>query len=281
MPTIAMTREMGSLGKDVVESLAAELGMRIVYSEIVDSLAEKMQMPPSVVTRFVQGKSNAFERIRVDMDALSLHTAEEVLALVAQGNVAIRGWGATYLLRPAPHVACVRICAPFELRVARMMERMETSDADFAREEIRRSDAAHTAAMQRRFGVDWKDPEHYDLVLNTGRLSVEDCVGQIKYLLALPAYQETADSRTVLANLALSAHVLAALKRNTRTTRVNIIVDAARNAHLGHLILRGIVADDGIRSAVEETAASYPGVRIVENQLKLMTVHRVPKSHDG
>lgn len=93
MPTIAMTREMGSLGKDVVESVAKQLGMRIVYSEIVDSLAEKMHMPPSVVTRFVQGKSNALERMRVDMDALSLHTAEEVFALAAQGNVAIRGWG--------------------------------------------------------------------------------------------------------------------------------------------------------------------------------------------
>ena len=282
MPVIAMTREMGSLGKDVAEGFAQELGLRLLYTEIVDSLAEKMHMSPSTVTRFVQGRANTVERFGVDMDGLSLYTAEEVFELAARGNLIIRGWGATYLLRPVSHVLCIRVCAPLELRVTRMMERLGIDDPEFAAEEIRHSDAAHSATMQRRFGVDWKDPVFYDLVLNTATFSVADCIGQIKNLLPHPAFRETAESRTKLANLALATHINAALRNNNRATaRVRITIDAANNAQVGHLILRGIVADEAERRAIEEVAARHPGVAAVQNQLKLMTPRRIPKLGDG
>ena len=281
MAVIAMTREMGSLGKDVAEGLAKRLGARLIYSEIVGSLAEKMHMSPSVVTRFVQGKANLLERIGVDLDQLSLHTAAEVYDLAARGDIVIRGWGAPYLLRPIQHVATVRICAPLELRVKRLMERLQIRESKIALKEIRNSDSAHAAAMHRRFGVDWRDAEHYDLVLNTAKLSVDECVGQIIDLVNLPTFQESPELRAELASLALSAHVRAALKSDPQTSHANIIVEAIRNAQGGHVVLRGIVVDAVEKSAVEKGVFNYPGVSSVENQLKLMAVERIPKSHDG
>lgn len=276
-----MTREMGSLGKDVAQRLAEQLGARLVYSEIVDSLAAKMQMAPSIVTRFLQGKANLLERFGVDMNQLSLHTAAEVYDLAARGNIVIRGWGAPYLLRQVPHVACVRICAPMELRAKRLMERLEIPDAELATEEIRRSDSAHAASVRRRFGIDWENSDHYDLVLNTDRLTVDDCMNQINALLALPAFQETDESRALLADLGVSAHVRSALKGDPRTSHIDIMVESMKHARAGHLVLRGIVLDAAESDAVEKTASRYPGVKSVENQLKLMTMQRIPKSHDG
>ena len=107
MPVIAMTREMGSLGKDVAEGLAKELGLKFIYHEIVDSLAEKMHMPQSAVLRFLQGKTNLLERLRVDMNELSRYTAEEVFDLAIEGNLMIRGWGGNAPV--APCVEC-RLC---------------------------------------------------------------------------------------------------------------------------------------------------------------------------
>lgn len=278
MPVIAMTREMGSLGKDVAEGLARELGLRLLYTEIVGSLAEKMYMSPSTVTRFVQGKANAFERLGVDMDKLSLYTAAEVFDLATKGDVIMRGWGATYLLRPVSHVPCIRVCAPFELRVNRIMARLGITDPDLAAEEIRRSDATHSATMQRRFGVDWQDPTLYDLVLNTARFSVADCVAHIKDLLAHPAFQETAESRAKLGNLALATHIRAALKKGRATAKARISVEAADNRRLGHLVLRGMVADEVELRAIEELAARHPGVVTVESQLTLI-MRRPPFMH--
>lgn len=281
MPVIAMTREMGSLGKDVAEGLARELGLKLVYHEIVDSVAERMHLPQSAVLRRLEGKANLLERLRVDMNGMSLFTAEEVFDLAMQGNLLIRGWGATYLLRPVSHVVCVRFCAPIELRAKRIMERMGIDDPAVALEEVRRNDAAHASAIERGFALNWEDPAHYDAVLNTGRFSVEDCIDQIKGLLRLPAFQETAQSRTHLANLALSAHVSAALKSNAETSDVRITVEAEDDAEAGHLILRGIVLHDDEKRLVEALTSRVPGVKSIESELRPMTPRFVLNAHDG
>ena len=47
----------------------------------------------------------------------------------------------------------------------------QASDEDLVAEEIRVNDEAHSAIMRRHFGVQWTESEHYDLVLNTERVS--------------------------------------------------------------------------------------------------------------
>lgn len=58
MPLIAMTREMGLLGKDVAAALGARLGKPVVHHEIIDQLANKMRLRKSHVIRFLDGKAN-------------------------------------------------------------------------------------------------------------------------------------------------------------------------------------------------------------------------------
>ena len=74
---------------------------------------------------------DTFERLTADRDSMAVYTAEEVLATAAKGNVVVRGWGATCLLRPVPHVVCVRITWPLAMRVEWLTKELETDDADF------------------------------------------------------------------------------------------------------------------------------------------------------
>ena len=281
MSIIAMTREMGSLGKDVAEGLAHELGLKLLYHEIVDSVAEKMHLPANVITRFLQGKAGRIESLRADFDSMSLYTAEEVLEIAAKGNVVIRGWGATCLLRPVSHVLCVRVCAPMSLRVHRIMERVGIQDPELAQMEIERSDAAHAAAMLRRFGINWQDATHYDLVLNTERLSVADCIEQVKDLLRSTSLQETAESRAELLHLTLSTHIQSALRKDPKTRDVRISLSEHSNGTAGNVVLRGIVQDDVERRFVENLATKFPGVSGVENQLQVMKNTKISRTLDG
>ncbi|GIX27182.1 cytidylate kinase family protein [Pelomicrobium sp. G1] len=271
MPVIAMNQEMGSKGKDVAALLAQQLGLALVRHEVVDHVAEKMRARKSLIRRIMEGKAGLIEGMATDKKSLAIYTAEEVFELALKGNVVIRGWGATYLLRQVPHIPCVRVCAPMEVRVKWMMERLETDDEELVRQELRRSDAAHIANMQQRFGVTWGDPLIYDLVLNTERLSVETCVEEIKLLLQRPEFQETPESRTKLQNLALEARVRAALKSDPDTDDINITIEADN----GRVKLLGIVLHDSERGAAEKTARAVPGVTAVENQLKVMSRARI------
>ena len=281
MTIIAMTREMGSLGKDVAEGLARELGLKLLYHEVIDAVSEKMHLPLTVVTRLLQGNEGLLEGLRVDRDALSLYTAEEVLDIALQGNLMIRGWGATCLLRPVSHVVCVRVCAPLELRTRRIMERIGIDDPELAQAEIKHNDAAHAAAMLHRFGIDWQDATLYDLVLNTERVSVEDCIEQITALSKRPAFQETAASRAELLNLSLSAHIQASLRKDPKTRGIRISIADQHDGEAGTVVLCGIVLNDVERRLVEDLATRSPGVRRVVDQLKVMANPRVHTPLDG
>ncbi|MDH5512107.1 MAG: cytidylate kinase family protein [Gammaproteobacteria bacterium] len=266
MPVIAMNQEMGSQGKLVAEKLAEDLGLDIVRHQIIDHVAQKMHVRKSMLQRFLQGKAGLIERWGTDEASLALFKVEEILELAAKGNVIIRGWGATHVLRPIPHIPCVRVGAPFATRLKWVMNSLGTFDEDMVAEEIRHSDAAHRANMQHQFGVGWGEPMQYDITLNTERLSVATCVEMIKELLKRPEFKETPESRAKLANLTLEYHTRAALRASPKTSDVKVLITADG----GKVTMEGIAASTEERHAIAEIVKHVPGVRSVENKLKIM-----------
>lgn len=258
MPLIAITREMGSLGKDVAAALGDELGLPVIYHEVIDHLADRMRLRKSHVIRLLDGSAGLLERLTADETSLSIFTADEIYAIATKGGAVIRGWGATHLLRDVPHAISVRVCAPFEVRKERMMERLATDDGERVAEEIRVNDEAHTAIMRRHFGVQWTEPEHYDIVLNTKRLAVGECVSEVMGLARSPRFAETPASRQKLDDLSLAARVRAALRRapETREAQVHVASDT------GRVTLSGASSTDEMLAFVE-VASAVPGVRDV------------------
>lgn len=270
MPVIALTQEMGSLAKDVALRLAEVGGLSVMRNEVVENVAGRMQVPASLIRRIREGKAGIVERLSTDKEQVALFTAEEVFAQAERGNVVLRGWGATCLLRPVQHVVRVRVTRSFEARLAWLVEHLGTEDRDAAATELRRSDSAHASRMNAQFGVTWGDPLLYDMVLNTDRVSVESCVQQILQLAGRPEFQETPDSRATLAGLALSARVRAALKAQEATSNVDVQIESRD----GQVVLSGIVANEQEKMDAERVAGTIAGAGKVDNRLHLMKVSR-------
>lgn len=275
MPVIALTQGMGSLAQDIAEQLADELKLTTLQHEVAERVADKMHVSKSLINRLRGGKAGLIEGLRADRHALAVYTAAEVLDAAARGNVVIRGWGATQLLRTVPHVPCIRVMRPFEKRVDWLMKELATEDRGLAEAEIRRSDHANASRMNDQFGVHWGDPVLYDMVLNTERLSVQTCVEQIKSLLQRPEFAETEASRALLRGMALSAHVRAALNASPQTHAVDVAIDCQD----GRVVLRGIVADDAEKAAAVQVAGSVTGVLAVDSQLSAISDARHFPTH--
>jgi len=271
---IAMTQEMASLGKDVALGVAERLGLQLVRHEVGDMVAGRMQVKKGLIRRIREGKASRIEKWSADEKTISIFTAEEVFDLAVKGNVLIRGWGATLLLRSVPHIPCIRVCAPLEVRVKRLMERLETDDEDLARHEIEIDDAARAARMGEHFNVTWGDPTLYDLTLNTERVSIAACVDEVVQLAQSPGFQETAQSRQLVADLALQAKALAALKADSRTAGIDIAVEVKD----GRVSARGIVVDDREKSLVKDVLQALPGAKGVDDELRTMAggLYRFP-----
>ena len=266
MPVIAMTQEMGSLAKDVSLRLAEAMGLATMRHEVLDHVADKMNVPKSLIGRLREGKAGLVERLTTDQRSVALYTAEELFALAAAGNVVLRGWGATCLLRPVPHVVCVRITRSLEKRVEWLMGHLETEDAALAEAEVRRSDRAHAARMHELFDVTWGDPVLYDLVINTDRVTVDSAVEQIRALAGRPEFAETEASRALLTDMALEARVRVALRDDAVTRSIDVTIAAAA----GRVSLQGIVVSAEERLQAEKVAGGVAGVTSVDNELRLM-----------
>jgi len=266
VPVIAMTQEMATLGKDVALGVAEKLGLQLVRHEVGDMVAGRMQVKKSLIRRIRDGKASKIEKWAADEKTISIFTAEEVLDLAVKGNVLIRGWGATLILRSVPHIPCIRVCAPMELRVKRLMERLETDDEDLARHEIEVDDLARSTRMGEHFNVTWGDPTLYDLTLNTERISIASCVDEVVKLAQGADFRETPESKQYLADLALQARARGALRADARTNGIDITVDVKR----GGATLRGIVVDDKEKALVKEVVERVAGAGKVTDELRTM-----------
>jgi cytidylate kinase len=271
MAVITMTREMGTLGKDVVAGLAERLGLDVVHHELVKhDIAESSGLPEGEVYRFLEGEASLLERWRMDRRRVCCCTAQEIFELAAKGNVLIRGWGSVYLLRSVPHVIGVRICAPMEFREAVLMQRLGLKDRAAARREIERDDAAHNGTMQRMFGIDWTDPAHYTIVLNTARVPVEECVDCIVRLLQSPVFAETEASRAELMNKLISARIRSALDRHFGTDAGALVKAEVES---GQVVLTGPMVDAQYIVEAVRLVRAVEGVTGVESHIVPLGFH--------
>jgi cytidylate kinase len=265
MAVIAMTREMGTLGKDVVAGLAERLGLEVIQHGLVEhDIAETSGLPENKVHRFLEGEASLLERWRMDRRRMRCCTAQEIFELAAKGNVLIRGWGSVYLLRSVPHVLSVRVCAPMEFREAVLMQRLGLKDRAAARREIERDDAAHNGAMQGMFGIDWTDPAHYTIVLNMARIPVQECVDCIVRLVQSPAFAETEESKAELMNQLISARVRSTLERHFGSD-AGALVKAEVKA--GQVILTGQMVDAHYIAEAVRLVRSVEGVTGVKSHI--------------
>lgn len=267
MPVFAMTREMGTRGKDIAASLAERLDLDVVHHELIERhVAERMQIGESSVHRFLEGQPSLMERWKIDRKRLSHYTSEEVIEIAMKGNVIIRGWGAAQLLGDVGHVITVRVCAPMKARAAEMMRRVGFDDEPSAVREIERNDAAHDRLVRARFAQDWRDPLSYDVVFNTARLPIETCVAQLQNLVEGGLYRETDASRDLLADKLLSARAQRLLDQDAR----GAVLELEARARGGVVTISGVTYRDTNIRSIAARVRDIDGVRDVQTDIRVL-----------
>ena len=267
MAVIAMTREMGSRGRDVAARLIERLGLEVVQHEMIEHVAQRMHLRASAVNHLLEGTANLLERWGVKPDDLSLYTTEEILDRAEVGNVLFRGWGATHVLRKVPHALCVRVCASEMSRAREIAERIGVKDPHVALKEIRKSDEAHGRVMHQLFHADWEDPTGYDMVLNSDRLSIDSCVDLVVRALECPEFEQTDATMARLRDLKVEAQIRTALRENPLTNRINPSFEATLEPGTGRVTLSGVVLDDTFRRAAYDVISSLDGVNEVVDEV--------------
>ena len=104
--------------------------------------------------------------------------------LANEGNVVIAGCAGQVILANHPQALHVQIVAPFEARLARLMGQQAISEGA-ALERLLTSDRKRASYMKRNYGVDWLDPNLYDVLINTAKITHETAVSCIAQLMSV------------------------------------------------------------------------------------------------
>jgi cytidylate kinase len=260
-----MTREMGTLGKDVAREFAHRKGYTVVHHELIRSENDRAATrEESEVYRFLEGSEVELASWRNNRAPDGFLTPEEVLEIALEGQVLIRGWGAARLLKSVPQVLSVRVCAPMAFRVDVIKDRLGV-DARTAQREIERSDAAHSRTFSRFFESDWRDPENYDIVLNTSHVDPPTCAAILLDAVANEAFCESGEMRLVLKDMLIKERIMTTLHAHPLL--------GGRGQHLEVSVedkdvrLYGIVNDGQSRGIVEGLLAGKFGLRSLQNDI--------------
>lgn len=271
MAIITISHEMGSGGVEIGAAVAERLGYRYVDTELIAEAAHRYGLQEEKFSSLDETKPSFFERFDAETRRYQTVSQAILYEFAMEDRVVIPGRGGQYLLREVPHALRVRVMAPFEKRVKRVMKKMpsqmgEALDIRSATELVRRGDAEKAGRVRYLYEVNWADPSFYDLVINTEKLTTQAAVELISNLAARPEFHTTAAGRQLVANRTLAFRVQAALAAHPEIRKYRVTVDAQD----GVVTLEGTSALDD----AEEVARSVDGVRDVK--IRQMEIPPIP-----
>ena len=261
MAIITVSNELGAGGSDIGQAVADRLGYRFVGQELISDAAHRYGLLEDKLSHLDEAKPGLFERFDAETRRYITVIQTALYEFAEHDNVVLLGRGGQWLLRGIPHVLRVRVMAPFELRVKRMGRKLagqagEQTNARTVQEMVRRDDGEKSGRMRYLYEVDIRDPAHYDVVINTDKLSVDGAVDVLAALARRPELATTAEGAQIVADRALASRVQVALASNPETRKYRTTIEAKS----------GVVTLEGTGALEEaiDVARTVSGVREVK-----------------
>ena len=275
MAIITISREMGSGGIPIAHMVAEKLGYKLIDGEAIMEAAVSYGLSPEAVEQ-ADEKPPHFVDTLDSKQFLDLHLIELIILEAAlKGNVVIYGRGGQDLLKDIGSVLRTRIIAPFEDRVERWAER-EWLDPDRARFLVRKSDQQRAGFIKYYFDRDWEDCVHYDLVINTQRLSEETAVKIICNSVKDENLEGIkADSKKILSDLIMRKRVEIAILSNQHIDPYLLEISVTN----GLVTLSGQVHSAAEKQTAEKQARTAEGVHELKNDIKVVGYRTTPDDH--
>lgn len=181
MAVITISRQRGSFGSEVAAALAQKLGFELISGET---------MVPSFLS-----ESTVHERHMLTESAkfylTPAYTGESFIELASRRlkdhvkthPAVVVGFGSQAIFAGHKDALHVRIYAPKAVRISRLKKQYRVSEEQAA-QILALADRKQQKFYTTLFGLELSEAAHYDLLLNTASLSVDECVAAIVALKA-------------------------------------------------------------------------------------------------
>jgi cytidylate kinase len=183
MNVVTVSREYGAGGGEVSRLLAEALGWELLDRELLHQAAAVERVPDADLERLDEKAVSTADRFRLHPPHQQyIHGLTEVVRqAAARGNVVLVGRGARQLLGDAPGAFHLRLMAPRDWRVRRMAE-LEGAAPEQVLARCLEVDRTRERFTRYFFGSAALQSDQYDLVVNTGRVPLNDVATSVAAL---------------------------------------------------------------------------------------------------
>ncbi len=176
-PYIALSREAGTGGVEIASLVAKRLNWDMLDKQLLDFMAECYEMPRCMLEFVDETRANWLHDVLsswLDSQVVSHEKfvvyLQRIMFLAAMyGRIVFVGRGAHRVL-PRPSGLAVRIVAPLEFRIARLMNTLGVPRKT-AQRQIAQIDADRRDFYQRYFRHATNDAHEFDLTINVARMT--------------------------------------------------------------------------------------------------------------
>ena len=260
MSIITISRGTDSGGRRLAKCLATSLGYQIISREVLAEAAQRYGVSEENLARGLEQPPSFWDRFRIDRQIYLTVIRATLCQLVRQDNVVYHGNAGHLLLHGIDHVLRVRVIAPLASRIRVAME-AHGFDEKAAEAYIHRKDEERVSWTRFLYGVEWRDPSLYDLVLNLEKVTIETACQTIASMVERPEFRLTEESLRQLEDLYVASHVKARLFLNPRVGAAASKIDVSATSAVVHLA--GVLPGEDILREVLATCRSLPEVKEV------------------
>lgn len=190
-PVITITRQYGSWGRIVARELSRAIGIPFYDDELLELAAKESDFDPKLFREAENASaSNSFlyaiNRLGAGT-AFSSPVSDRMFTAVSSvmQNIAethpaiIVGRCADYILRDYTKTVDIFVMADMEVRTKRIMDLLTLTESR-AEAYIRKMDKSQASYYNFYSDMKWDKLDHYDLVINTGSLELEQITKILK-----------------------------------------------------------------------------------------------------
>ncbi len=261
MAIVCVSRGSASGGKQLAQGLAERLGYEIVSREDIVQEASQFGASEKRLQETILRPLHFWERFSDERRRYLTFVQAALCEHCTRDRIIYHGNAGHLLLHGISHVLCIRLIAPMEFRVGVLAER-DGIEAEEAARLIERVDTQRRNWTQFIYGVDWLDPNLYDLTINLQTMNVSTAVEIAAAATQRPEFEPTPASTQAMADLLLASRVRAALAANPDTAAAHITVEADG----GNVRLSGRVRPASMVASVLDEVDKVEGVKRIDRQ---------------
>ena len=188
---VTISREPGSGGKLIAKGIAEYLNFDLFHQEMIHEMALSAKVSSRVLESLDEkGLSMLEDWIAAVVNQQHLwpdeylqHLLKVVSAIGRHGNAVLVGRGANFIL-PLENTLKLRVIAPSAFRARKVAEEFDLPLKE-AEHRILNTESNRRAFIRKYFHKDIADPIHYDLVINTADIRLEEAIQSVCHILKL------------------------------------------------------------------------------------------------